>query len=357
MNVNESMKNSLEERSLQFCSLFQEKSCATNIIDSKSSGFPYVKWGVDNKLPYDIWNNYLNCSELQSLINTTVDYIIGDGITSSNYAHLSDDGDNIDEVVRKCVFDFVLFGGYAVECIRNQRGEIVRVNYQNVMNVRIDEDLTTAYLSPKWNNYSTKNVVTLPLYDTTQQQPHFIYFYRGAITRGIYPVPMWFSGMKSVHTLNETRTYNLRNIQNNFAANVMIALNGTSIKSKELQEIKDKLELGYSGADNAGKTLIINNANADGKVEITRLESDKAADLYKNVQDSATNDLYTAFRINKMLVGQNVQTGFAAQEFENAYALYDATTIRPIRNNIQKQFSKLNISIMFNSLIINWKKD
>ena len=170
------METTNNERSLQFCSLFKEKSCVTNIIDSKSSGFPYVKWGVDNKLPYDIWDNYLNCSELQSLINTTVDYIIGDGITSSNYAHLSDDGDNIDEVVRKCVFDFVLFGGYAVECIRNQRGDIVRVNYQNVMNVRIDEDLTTAYLSPKWNNYSTKNVVTLPLYDASQQQPHIIYF-------------------------------------------------------------------------------------------------------------------------------------------------------------------------------------
>ena len=60
------------------------------------------------------------------------------------------------------------------------------------------------------------------------------------------------------------------------------------------------------------------------------------------------------FRINPMLVGVNVQTGFSKEEFENAFALYNSTVITPIKNIFIKQFEKLGVPVSFRDFKINW---
>lgn len=323
-----------------------------SVIDRKSSR-DYVNWGKDNKLPQYLFDTYLGCSELQSLVNTISDYILGAGI-ESNYSLESDNGDTLEEVIQKCILDYVLFGGFSVECIRNKVEQVVRVNYVNVMNIRVNEALTTAYISNEWNTWSAKDLVTLPLFNKKKQQAHFILYYRGALTRNINPIPIWFSGLKSAETLIETRNFNLNNITNNFSANGMLALNGVELSQEELKRVTEEVESNYSGSDNAGRIIVVNNPNQEGKVEFTRLQPDNTADLYAALQENATNDLYVSFRINKMLVGQNVQTGFSQMEFENAYKLFDATVIKPLQNNIRKVFAQIGIEIEFKPFKIDW---
>lgn len=315
------------------------------VIDKKSSR-KFILWGADNKFPNFIWDNYLLCSELQSVANTVADYIIGEGVIS-DYKHISDDDETLEEVVKRCVLDYVLFGGFAVECIRNQYGDIVRVNYQNVMNVRVDEDLTTAYLANEWGTWSQKNMVELPLYDKNRVQPHFIMYYRGTITRNINPIPIWIGCLKSVIILNNTRNFHLHNLENGFSANVIINLNNGNIKSRELAEIKEKLEAGYCGTDNASRLLLLNSPDKEHAATIERLQSDQFGDLYRSLQESSTSDLYAAFRINKILVGVNVQTGFSKEEFEQAYELFNKTVISPLQNNVIKAFRKIGVGIEF----------
>lgn len=324
------------------------------IVDCKSTR-SYISWGEDNKLPYFIWDTYLKCSDLQALINTTVDYVTGENADIVKPDYLLTEEDSFDDLLQKIVFDYILFGGFAIECIRNANGDIVRCNYINVQNVRVDDALTTAWLSNNWCSWTSKSLIKLPLYDKNELQNHFIYYYRGHITRNINPVAMWQSGLKSACVLNEIRNYNLSNIQNNFNANVMIVLNGAQIKSAELKDIKEKLEGGYTGTSNAGKTLLINNSNSEGKVEVIRLDSDKASDIYKNVAESSVDDLRCAFRINPILLGINVATGFSKQEFQQAYALYKATVITPLRNNVANALSKIKIDVKFNDTNIEFQ--
>lgn len=333
---------------------FASEIVVPEIVDKKTSK-DYVNWGENNKLPEYLWDCYLKCSNLQSIVNTVADYIVGDGIdTSFNYN--SDDDESIEEVIKKITLDYILFGGFAVECIRNSHGDIVRVNYQNVMNVRVNEELDTAFLSNKWGSWSGKKIVSLPLYNRDKQQPHFIFYYRGSITRNINPIPIWISALKSVEVLNQTRNFNLNNITNNFSGGAVISFNGTQLKSKEMKEIKEKLEGGYTGSDNAGKLLVVNNPNGEGKVEITRLQPDNMGDLYKGLQQSSIDDLFVAFRVNPILLGKNdTNGGFNKQEFAEAYKLYNQTVILPLQNNIVKCFKKLGLDITFKPFKIDWE--
>ncbi len=324
-----------------------------SVFDYKGSR-KYISWGEDNKFPDYLYDNYLKNSNLQSAVNTLYDYIMGEGI-SSDFDYINEKGETFDETFSKCIFDFILFGGYALEGIRNQKHDIVRLNYVNVQNVRVDEDLTTAFLSNNWQEWNPRKLVQLPLYNKDNMDDHFIFYYRGSITRNINPVPIYVSALKSIEILNQTRNYHLNNLLNNFTGSTLIALNGTSIKASELQEIKAQLEGEYTGSDNAGKVMLINNINADGKVEVSRLQADNAGDLYQQLATSSVEDIFVAFRMNPILCGKNVSTGFSKEEFQQAYSLFNATVITPLKLQLERTIKVLGVNIHFNDFKINWE--
>ena len=97
--------------------------------------------------------------------------------------------------------------------------------------------------------------------------------------------------------------------------------------------------------------------NSEGKVEVTRLDSDKAANIYNDIQNSSIEDLYGAFRINKVLVGKNINTGFSRVEYQDIYAIYKATVIEPLRRQIKRVFKEINIGVAFDDLKIEWSEN
>lgn len=317
-----------------------------SIIDKKTSK-KYINWGDDNKLPDYLWDSYLKCSLLQSITNTVRDYVVGSGMETNAPIKLSD--------IKKCVLDYIIFGGFALEGIRSKKGEIVTLKYINVMNVRVDEELTTAYISNQWGQWSGKDVVALPLYNGIGQN-HFIYYYRGDITRNINPIPMYIGALKSIEILNNTRNFHLNNLENNFSVNAIINLNNGNIKQRELQEIKDQLTDGFCGTNNAGKFLLVNGGDKEHAATVERLQSDQFGDLYKSLDESSKEDIYTAFAINPILLGKNVATGFSRQEFQDAFALYNKTKIKPLRDNIKDSLGDMGFNISFKEFTIDWSE-
>lgn len=335
------------DNEMKFATVTPHGIIVPDVVDKKTSK-KYINWGEDNKLPNYLWDNYLSCSNLQAIVNTVVDFVIGEGVDT--VFSQKDFADNI----QKWVTDYILFGGFAVEGLRNRNGDIAQLNYINVMNVRVDEELTTAFLSNNWGSWSGKDIIELPLYKEDEKQPHFIYYFRGNITRNINPIPMYIASLKSIEILNNVKNFHLNNLTNGFTASTIINLNDGTIKSRELSEIKKQLEEKFTGSSNAGKFILMNGGDKDHEATVVRLDADNFGELYKALTESSENDLYVAFRINPMLVGVNVQTGFSKEEFENAYALYHATMITPIKNIFIKQFEKLGVPVSFRDFKINW---
>ena len=124
-----------------------------------------------------------------------------------------------------------------------------------------------------------------------------------------------------------------------------------------MKKIKQSLEAENTGYDNAGKILLINNANAEGSVTVERLQADNAGDLYQQLAESSIDDIYSAFRINKVLIGANIPTGFSKVEYENIYAIYKATVIVPMQNTIKKVLKQLDVAIEFKPFKIEFTNE
>lgn len=335
------------DNEMKFATVTPHGIIVPDVVDKKTSK-KYINWGEDNKLPNYLWDNYLSCSNLQAIVNTVVDFVIGEGVdTVFSQESFADN-------IQKWVTDYILFGGFAVEGLRNRNGDIAQLNYMNVMNVRVDEELTTAFLSNNWGSWSGKDIIELPLYKEDEKQSHFIYYFRGNITRNINPIPIYIASLKSVEILNNVKNFHLNNLTNGFTASSIINLNDGTIKTRELSEIKKQLEEKFTGSSNAGKFILMNGGDKEHEATVVRLDADNFGDLYKTLTDSSENDLYVAFRINPILVGVNVQTGFSKEEFENAFALYNSTMITPIKNIFIKHFKKLGVPVSFKDFKINW---
>ena len=335
------------DNEMKFATVTPHGIIVPDVVDKKTSK-KYINWGEDNKLPNYLWDNYLSCSNLQAIVNTVVDFVIGEGIDTVFSQ------ESFVENIQKWVTYYILFGGFTVEALRNRNGDIAQLNYINVMNVRVDEELTTAFLSNNWGSWSGKDIIELPLHKEDEKQPHFIYYFRGNITRNINPIPMYIASLKSIEILNNVKNFHLNNLTNGFTASTIINLNDGTIKTRELSEIKKQLEEKFTGSSNAGKFILMNGGDKEHEATVVRLDADNFGDLYKALTESSENDLYVAFRINPMLVGVNVQTGFSKEEFENAFALYNSTVITPIKNMFIKQFEKLGVPVSFRDFKINW---
>ncbi len=49
-------------------------------VESRKRGSDWISWGEDNRYPLYLWDLYLNVATLQSIINGTADFIVGNDV-------------------------------------------------------------------------------------------------------------------------------------------------------------------------------------------------------------------------------------------------------------------------------------
>ena len=104
----------MENVSFTFTALSPNNDITVPDVVDKKTNRNWISWGDNNKLPNYLWDCYLKCSNLQAIVNNITNYIFGEGI-ETEYSLLSDDDETIEEVIQKCVLDYIIFGGFAVD--------------------------------------------------------------------------------------------------------------------------------------------------------------------------------------------------------------------------------------------------
>lgn len=117
-------------------------------IDIK--GRDFVSWGARNDYPDYLLSLYNNVATLRSIINGSIDYVLGDDIrcTVDQFSiRVNSKGETIKDIVRNIIKDFYLYGGFALNVIRNRLGKVAEVYYLDFRNVRSDKKNENFYYS------------------------------------------------------------------------------------------------------------------------------------------------------------------------------------------------------------------
>ena len=145
----------------------------TNIVspvEKVLAGRDMVEWGTRNAYPDYLLDLYNNVPTLRSIINGNIDYVAGDDVTimplqaEFTNQEMNMRGDTIREQVKDIAKDFEIYGGFALQVIRNLAGEVAEVYYIDMRYLRTNKDGDVFYYSEKWGKSSRTDMVVYPAF-------------------------------------------------------------------------------------------------------------------------------------------------------------------------------------------------
>ena len=320
----------------------------TEMPDGKEtvrSGYDYVSWGKDNRFPNDLYDMYQNSAILQSVINGTADYVFGNGVISA-FDVVNDKYETLEDVVKRCVFDLLIFGGFAIQ-LMYKGGKVEAMYWLDFQKCRKSEDEKKIYYSDDWGKYA-KKALEYNAWTPGTDKGTCIFYYKGHKTRGIYPVPMYIGALKSIKISTEISNFHLNNITKGFASNAVISFNNgepdEDTKARIEKDVKEK----FCGTDNAGSFLLLFNDSKDNACEIAKIQDDKFDLKYDALAKSVKEDIFIAFRATPTLFGlPNENNGFSKQEYLESFELYNKTVVVPLQKDVERAFKSFGFVIKF----------
>lgn len=338
----------MDNKNLNFSLLDSQVKVVPTFVEKVNTGKPYLNYGDNNQFPQYLWNLYLRSALLQSIINGTTDYAVGNQIIYSQDAiiqRLKDeankDGETLDDIIKKLIVDYLIFGGFALQIIYNKVQEISEIYWLDFRNVRLNKDADKAYYSEDWIKHSN-DYIEYNLFNPNEKKGTCIYYFKGHLSRGVYPIPRYNGALTAIETSTEISKFHLNSILNNFSGNFIINFNNGQPTEDVQDIIEKKLKNKFAGADNAGKFMVSFNDSKDNAVTVERIQDDNFDKKYASLRTDTFKEIFIAFRAIPQLFGLNVDNdGFNKQEYIESFTLYNKTTVLPIQKDIIRCFNRI----------------
>lgn len=320
---------------------------ASNIVEpteSEQRGRDYISWGDGNRYPEYLENLGGNCATLQTIINGTADYVVGNGVVCNvaEFARqVNKNGDTMHDIVYKIAVNYLTFGGYALSVVRNNSGNIGEIDSVYIPYLRSDKDNKVFYYSEEWRK-SRVRAIRYPKYLRGDNNATSILYVKSPKSRGTYPVPIWNAAVRAAELDTLITNYHLNSIQNGFAGGHIFNFNDGEPDDEQKVEIERNINEKFAGSENAGRILISYNSDKEHALDIQRIDVVDLDKKYEAVATWSMKQLYTAFRAIPCLFGLPTEnSGFNREEFLQAFELYNKTVVNPIQQLICREMDKL----------------
>ena len=170
-------------------------------VEKEISGKDFISWGTDNRYPNYLFSLYEDCATLQSIINGTADFICGNDISCNSQRFektVNKNGDTINDIIQRISTDYLIFGGFALQVIRNAVGEITEIYWIDFNKLRSDKKNEVFFYSEDWcKSYGRVKYIKYPKFNPNDSNPTSIFYYKGNKTRGTYPTPLYNASITS----------------------------------------------------------------------------------------------------------------------------------------------------------------
>ena len=330
-------------------------------VEKRVQGKDMISWGQDNKYPEFLLSLYRGSSTLQSIINGTRDFIVGDSITiaalpETKYAAgvMNTKGDTIRDLVSACATDAKTFGGFALQVIRSTAGKVVEVYACPMRWLRSNKENSVFYYSEKWAKPGSNKVVIYPAFfpftdaewaalQPEEKERHYtsILFVK---THGMdtYPSPEYEGAIKACATEMAIDDYHLNAINNGFVSSLIVNFNNGIPDDETKEEIEKDFNEKFTGSQNAGRVMFSWNADRTNAVTITEPKIDNFGERYEALAKHTRQQIFTSFRANPNLFGIPTENlGFSEEEYDSAFRLYNRTAVRPVQRVICEAFERI----------------
>lgn len=353
------MSQNSEKRHVSFAAI--DQYVETNIVlpTEKVTNRDFVEWGKGNNYPGYLLDLYNNVTTLRSIINGNIDFITGDDVSilplGERFADgiMNTRGDLITDIVRDLAKDYNLYGGFALQIIRDHNGDVAEIYYIDMRYLRSNKENDVFYYNEHWEKGGRTDVIKYPKFmnnlnwasmtdEERDRHASSILFVKNVHTQ-VYPAPMYAASIKACEIERCIDDYHLNAIENGFTSSMIINFNNGDPGDDIKEEIEDDFNEKFSGHQNAGRIMFCWNRDRTSATTITEPKVEDFGNRYHALSTHSRQQIFSAFRAQPLLFGltSDVNTGFSTEEFEQSFKLYNRTQIRPVQRLIADAFDRI----------------
>lgn len=333
-------KDEKSQKMTQILTFSMENVEIPQFTERSYSGKEWYYWGKDNKLPYYLYGLYEKSSLMQSIINTTVNFVIGNSIESMIKPN---EDETWEDLIRNLALDYMLYGGFAIQIMYNKLGQIKELGWLDMRKCRSDEEHTKIYYSKEFKTSSSPKYIEFPVWQRSEEYRNMsaVFFYTGS-RRTVYPMPRYSGSIPAIETSIRIDNFHLNAIRNNFNGNFIINFNNGIPADDVKKELEQKVKEKFCGDENAGKFLLVFNDSKDNGVSVERIQDDQFDKKYEALKTQTITSIFTGFSAPQQLFGYAL-TGnvFNKEEYQEAFDLYSRLQILPIQNLFTRVFESI----------------
>ena len=333
----------------------------TNIIlpvEKFVSAKDLMEWGTRNSYPDYLLDLYNNVPTLRAIINGNIDFIAGDDVSILPLTQhlpngtMNNRGDHIREQIKDISKDYEIYGGFALQIIRNLIGEVAEVYYIDMRFLRTNKEGNVFYYCEDWSKSVRKDVIVYPAFmpnlnwdaldDEARNRNASSILYVKNIHTQVYPAPLYAASIKACEIERLIDDFHLSDINNHFVSSAIINFNNGIPDDDVKEQIEREFTEKFCGASNGGRTAFSWNPNKEAATDIVEFEVKDFGERYKTLSEHSRQQIFTAFRANPNLFGIPTEgNGFANEQYAESFKLYNRTQIKPVQRMIADAYDKI----------------
>ena len=333
----------------------------TNIIlpvEKFVSAKDLMEWGTRNSYPDYLLDLYNNVPTLRAIINGNIDFITGDDVSILPLTQhlpngiMNNRGDHIREQIKDISKDYEIYGGFALQIIRNLIGEVAEVYYIDMRFLRTNKEGNVFYYCEDWSKSVRKDVIVYPAFmpnlnwealdDEARNRNASSILYVKNVHTQVYPAPLYAASIKACEIERLIDDFHLSDINNHFVSSAIINFNNGIPDDDVKEQIEREFTEKFCGASNGGRTAFSWNPNKESATDIVEFEVKDFGERYKTLSDHSRQQIFTAFRANPNLFGIPTEgNGFANEQYAESFKLYNRTQIKPVQRIIADAYDKI----------------
>ena len=317
-------------------------------------GKEWISYGGDNMYPQKLIELQHTSAIHNTAIRSKLDAVIGEGVEGVGLDYVNANNENINDIYKKIAFDFLMFGGYALNIIWNRAGdriaEIYHLDFSKVRSGKMNEEdkVEEYYYSSNWNNTRKYKPNSYPSFSTTKTKGDYasqiFYFYEYSPGCDIYPLPDYIGAINDIELDARVSRFHNANISNGMSPGLMINFPNGEATPEERRRLYNDLNASFAGEENAGRVFLTFSEGSELAPSVQTIDSAND-DYYVVLETRISSRILTAHRITSpLLVGiRDTGTGLGnnANELEVAYTHFMSTVIEPIQEDLNKSFERV----------------
>jgi hypothetical protein len=319
---------------------------------------PWVFYGDDNLFPNHLLALYQYSSINRACLNAITygvkgkNLLVKEGDDSSII--MANRSETIYEVFEKCVMDRIIFGGYALNIVKSNDGDISEFYHMDFSKLRAgkEDEFTNVgsyYYSVDWRSstYSQNKYkpIELPSFNMLPDSSPSQVMYFKTYTPGMsyYPAPDYLGGVTTIQLDIEIKNFHLNNMQNSMMPSVAVSFTNGVPSEEERDMIYRQLDAKYSSTNNSGKWFLFFSENPETAPIITPIANNASDGWYSSMAPQVEQTILTSHRITSpMILGIRVEGQLGGRaEMLDAYDLFLETVVKPIQEEMLKDFEKV----------------